>query len=287
MKELIGIYKKQYLFIENSLIAILDNIDFHQFDEIAKHSIFTISPSIKATYKINKNFKQSTPLYMEDNIDKSSIGQDKAYLLERIQFRDDNIYISNIYVSSRTGTPYVTVVIHADDEYMVFDFELYSLLKELSLIEGNETFNLFSKYFYTLFGILLALFSFALISYALYSAYTILTEVVTDLLTGIFRSIIALTLALAIFDLSKTILEHEVFYKSLSRNNNLENRLLARFLTSIIIALSIESLMVVFKIALSDYSQMIHAFYLISGVGIMIVSLSIFVFIMRYSSKKD
>ncbi|MCJ7766086.1 MAG: hypothetical protein MUP09_09140, partial [Thiovulaceae bacterium] len=107
-----------------------------------------------------------------------------------------------------------------------------------------------------------------------------------DLLSGLFRSIIALTLGLAIFDLSKTVLEHEVFYKSLSRDNNLENRLLARFLTSIIIALSIESLMVVFKIALSDYSQMVYAFYLIAGVGIMIVSLSLFIFIMRYQGQK-
>ncbi len=103
----------------------------------------------------------------------------------------------------------------------------------------------------------------------------------------VFRSIIALTLGMAIFDLSKTILEHEVFYKSLSRDNNLENRLLARFLTSIIIALSIESLMVVFKIALSDYSKMIYAFYLISGVGVMIVSLSLFIFIMRYQKEKN
>jgi len=51
--------------------------------------------------------------------------------------------------------------------------------------------------------------------------------------------------------------------------------------------LSIESLMVVFKIALSDYAQMIHAFYLIAGVGIMIAVLSLFIFVMRYSSNKE
>ncbi|MDQ7042668.1 MAG: hypothetical protein Q9M34_03970, partial [Sulfurimonas sp.] len=184
------------------------------------------------------------------------------------------------------GIPYITAVLHTQNEYIVCDFELYTLLKELSLIEGNETFTLFTKYFYTLFGFLLAFFSLALVTYAVLSAISIFTEDSEILLTGLFRSIIALTLALAIFDLSKTILEHEVFYKSLSRNYNLENRLLARFLTSIIIALSIEALMVVFKITLSDYGDMIHAFYLIAGVGIMIVSLSIFVFTMRYHSKK-
>ena len=286
MKELISIYKKQYLLVENSVTAILNSIDFTQYDEIVKHSLFHVSPAIKATYKINAKLTQSTPLYTIDNFDPSYLGSNKAHLLERIVFREDNIYISNAYINSRTGLPYITAVLHTQNEYIVCDFELYTLLKELSLIEGNEAFTLFTKYFYALFGFLLALFSLALIAYAIFSAISIFTEDGGTLLTGLFRSIIALTLALAIFDLSKTILEHEVFYKSLSRSYNLENRLLARFLTSIIIALSIEALMVVFKITLSDYNDMIHAFYLIAGVGVMIVSLSIFVFIMRYHGKK-
>jgi len=287
MKEVVAIYKNNYSFIENSLTAMIDNIDFDEYEILVSKSIFTLYPALKATYKINNKFKQSTPLYTQENFDDSYIGLDKAHLLERIQFRDDNIYISNIYVNSRTGTPFVTVVVHIANEYIVCDFELYTLLKELSLIEGHEYFSEFTRYFYTLFGFLLAFFSLALIIYAIFTAWTIIFDSDKDLLEGLFRSIIALTLALAIFDLSKTILEHEVFYKSLSRNNNLENRLLARFLTSIIIALSIESLMVVFKIALSDSSKMVHAFYLISGVGIMIVSLSLYIFVIRYKEKKE
>ena len=286
MKEIIGIYKKQYLFIETSLTSMIESIDFSQYDGMATKSIFTLLPAMKATYKINKELKQSTPLYTEYEPETSYVGTNKSHLLERIQFREDNIYISNVYINSRTGTPYISVVLRLNDEYIVFDFELYSLLRELSLIEGYGNFSLIVKYFYFVFGSLLAIFSSALIAYAVYTTWMVAIDVSKDLLSGLFRSIIALTLALAIFDLSKTILEHEVFYKSLSRSNNLENRLLARFLTSIIIALSIESLMVVFKIALSDYSQMIHAFYLISGVGIMIISLSLLLFIMRYNGKR-
>ena len=287
MKEIVAIYKKNYSLIENSLTSIIQSIDFSEYDILVEKSIFTLYPSLKASYKINKNLKQSTPLYTDSNTDDTYLGVDKSYLLNRIQFRDDNIYISNIYINSRSGTPYITAVLNIEDEYIVCDFELYTLLKELSLIDGHENFSEFTKYFYTLFGFLLAFFSVSLIVYALYTSWIIIFYTNEDLLAGLFRSIIALTLALAIFDLSKTILEHEVLYKSLSRNNNLENRLLARFLTSIIIALSIESLMVVFKIALSDYSQMLYAFYLISGVGIMIVGLSIFIYVMRYNGKKD
>jgi len=287
MKELVAIYKKQYAYIENSLSVMVENLDLLEYDALVEKSIFTLFPALKATYKINKNLKQSTPLYTKDAFDETYLGSDKSHLLERIQFRDDNIYISNVYVNSRSGTPYITVVMKFDEEYFVFDFELYSLLQELSLIEGNEYFSKFTKFFYLVFGILLSLCSFALVVYAFWSGWSIAVYKEQDVLAGIFHAIIALTLALAIFDLSKTILEHEVFYKSVSRSNNLENRLLARFFISIIIALSIESLMVVFKIALNDYSKMIYAFYLIAGVGVMMLSLSIFIFVMRYNSKRE
>ncbi|PHR56356.1 MAG: hypothetical protein COA44_08340 [Arcobacter sp.] len=287
MKEVISIYKKQRVFIENSLTSLIESIDLSQYSQMKENSLFSLFPALKATYKINANYKQCTPMYTEYERDDSYVGVDKKHLLERVKFRDDGMYISNAYINSRSATPYITITILFENEYIVFDFELYALLKELSLIDGHEIFSKFTRYVYGLFGFILAGFSLALVSYSIYIIGVFLGGNSEDLLSGLFRSIIALTLGLAIFDLSKTILEHEVFYKSLSRKNNLENRLLARFLTSIIIALSIEALMVVFKIALSDYSQMIYAFYLISGIGIMIASLSLFIFIMRYSGPKS
>lgn len=50
---------------------------------------------------------------------------------------------------------------------------------------------------------------------------------------------------------------------------------------TIIIALLIEALLVVFKIAINDYNQMLSALYLIIGVGVIILSLSIFIFITK------
>ena len=40
----------------------------------------------------------------------------------------------------------------------------------------------------------------------------------------------------------------------------------------------IESLMVVFKIAIDDYAQMIHAFYLIGGVSVLMIALGLFIY---------
>jgi hypothetical protein len=90
--------------------------------------------------------------------------------------------------------------------------------------------------------------------------------------------VIALTLGLAIFDLAKTLLAQEVVFKSYSKNTSLEYKVLTKFSITIIIALLIESLMVVFKIAIDDYSHMIYALYLISGVSILILSLGVFIY---------
>ena len=84
--------------------------------------------------------------------------------------------------------------------------------------------------------------------------------------------------------MAKTILEQEVFFKSYSKNSKVETKILTKFLTTIIIALSIEALIVVFKIAINDYDQMINAFYLIAGIALILVSLTIFIY---YSNKKS
>jgi hypothetical protein len=43
----------------------------------------------------------------------------------------------------------------------------------------------------------------------------------------------------------------------------------------------IEALMVVFKITVSDYRELINAFYLICGVSIIVVALSVFIYLTK------
>ena len=65
-------------------------------------------------------------------------------------------------------------------------------------------------------------------------------------------------------------------YKERFSESHGSNKLLEKFLISIIIALSIEALMTVFKIALTDYKDILYAVYLIIAVSVMIISLSLF-----------
>ncbi|MEA3315653.1 MAG: hypothetical protein U9Q30_07365, partial [Campylobacterota bacterium] len=100
-------------------------------------------------------------------------------------------------------------------------------------------------------------------------------------------SIISITLGLAIFDLAKQIFEHEVLFHSFQYPEDKQYKVLGKFLISIIIALSIETLMVVFKIALSDYKEMLSAFYLIIGTTVMIVGLAYFYKVFDNSKDKE
>jgi len=97
-----------------------------------------------------------------------------------------------------------------------------------------------------------------------------------DFLQSIFKSIISITLGLAIFDLAKQIFEHEVLFDSFQHPEDKQYKVLGKFLISIVIALAIETLMVVFKVALNDYTQMLSAFYLMIGTTLMFVGLAYF-----------
>ena len=145
-------------------------------------------------------------------------------------------------------------------------------------MKGKEAkfFNFMTKFIYALIGYGLSVFALILIFYAFYHFIDHSWDEGISIFQLIFKSTIALTLGLAIFDLAKNLLEHEVVHKELFSPESGSHRLLEKFLISIIIALSIEALMTVFKIALVDYKDIVYAVYLIVAISIMIVSLSFF-----------
>jgi hypothetical protein len=124
-------------------------------------------------------------------------------------------------------------------------------------------------------GLLVAI-SLALLFYGGYTFLMTFFGGHEDFLHDVFRGIIAATLGIAIFDLAKQIIEHEVIFHSFTHDEAREYKVLGKFLVSIIIALLIETLMVVFKIALNDYKDMQAAFFLLIGTTAMFVGLAYF-----------
>ena len=287
MKEIIKVYKQNRVAIENYLLSALHNKSMKNFEESRIRECFQLFSALDLVYKVSADYRQLTPFYYRRRVDPSSKGLDREYMFSKIQFMQSGVYISQAYISSHNGEPSLSVVKRIDNgDYVVLDFSLLKLLEELRFIENNRLFNHMSKGMYSLMGFGLVLFALFLTGYALYTFFASFEDTATMDMHATFRSIIAMTLGLAIFDLSRTILEQEVFYKSYAVEAGEENRLLIRFLTSIIIALSIESLMVVFKIALVDFKEMSNAIYLIGGVSAMIIALGLFSFFTKERNRE-
>ncbi|WP_373019623.1 hypothetical protein [Thiomicrorhabdus sp.] len=276
MQEFIDLYNQYQSDIEKFLIETLrNNGQVMDADVSAVQRVFRVLPSLDLVYVTDEDFNQTTPNIYRSRTDDSAIGKNRKYLVPKLEVVEKDVSISRPYLSSATGETCVTAMFFAEGKYYFFDFDLTTLLSRFGLVERHPVFNTISKGFYLGIGISLIFFSLMSIGYAFYDYFIQLVNPAQYTLESVFKPIVALTLGLAIFDLAKTLLEREVIYKAYSDKKD-EARLLSKFLTAIIIALSIEALMVVFKTALNDPAKMLYALYLIIGVALIILSLAVY-----------
>lgn len=287
MQEFIEIYNKNQLDIENFIKESMTNIgDIKSKSDKNYEQIFKVFPSLELIYLADAtSLNQVSPNIYKDRISDKPIGRNRQYLIDKVDFNDDKIAFTKPYVSSATGETCLTAIVKLEDSIVFMDFNLQAILKRLGFLELNQNFNIINKTFYMVVSslmIVLALFTI------FYSLYDFISSFINHHISieHIFKPIVALTLGLAIFDLAKTLLEQEVLFKSYSKNEKSEYKVLTKFMITIIIALLIESLLVVFKIAINDYSQMINALYLIIGVGVVITSLSVFIYLTKKIDSK-
>jgi hypothetical protein len=268
-------------FLQESL-KNLGNLSNHKKNDF--NQLYKIFPSLELVYIVNKDTKiQTSENFYRYKNDGNAKDKDRSHLISKLHFKESNIAFSKPYISSATRSNCVTVTIKEGEEIFFLDFQIDILLQKLNLIELNKPFHSITKGFYILAGFSMIILSILTIIFSLYDFAIYLFSKHDLSLEMIFKPIIALTLSIAIFDLAKTILEQEVFFKSYSKNSRVETKILTKFLTTIIIALSIEALIVVFKIAINDYVQMINAFYLIAGIALILISLTVFIY---FSTKR-
>ncbi len=276
MKQAIQTFKKHKSSIETYILENIRNNRVEEFSDVTMEKFFQIFKSLEATFVVDSKHTQITPRYTKDSRDALELWSDQTSLFNKVVINEDGYYLSNPYVCAHTGKPTITIVRELNNHYIVMDFNLMRLLEELDYVSKSVLFTNMTKYTYGAIGYGLAFFALILIAYSVFAFGNFLIMDEGELLDTIFKSIIALTLGLAIFDLAVNLLEHEVIYKNNTSDEHGDNKVLTKFLISIIIALSIEALMVVFKIALKDYSHMQYALYLIIGVSLMIISLGLF-----------
>jgi hypothetical protein len=272
MNELLEIYEKNRQFIESFLKDTIMNNTLSIFSDANLNQLFDHFKSLELVYIVDNETKtQISPNYYRKKQDAKEKGKSRSYLFKKIDF--DKSLMSPPYKSSATGNICITLAIKQNDKTLFLDFNLKKLLERLKLLETHTFFDNTTKIFYAFSGFFMMFLSFAIL---VYSGYEMMKHGEISIMS-FFKPIIYITIAIAIFDLSKTLLEQEVFFKSFKKDENIEKKTFVKFIISILIALSIEALMLVFKISLNNISLMSNAFWLFLGISLMIISLTFFI----------
>ena len=168
---------------------------------------------------------------------------------------------------------------------VVIDLSLENIINVVHLQQGDKLFQNFSKIVYTFFSVALFAVATVLFFNGIKSFFQI--ALVHLDVADMFKSTILLTLSLAIYDLVKTIMEEEVFGKHEISGHIEIHQTMVKFLGSIIIAMGIEALMLVFKFALTMPQNLIYASMLIVSVTILIFGLSYYLKSVNRCDVKD
>ena len=245
----------------------------------------------EGVYLLDNKGVQVTPTYSanrELEEDAGKIRADRAYYYRAV--REERCTITDPYPSLITGELTVTASApifceNGNLKYVAcLDMPLNEVLK-ISHLNTYDTF--FSQLFKYSYG----LFAFALIAVALllfvHGVQSFFVQEITFshlAIDEMFKATILLTLSLAIFDLAKTLIEEEILGRHKEQNIAGPHKTMVKFLGSIIIALSIEALMLVFKFAITDPAMLLYAMYIIGGVALLIVSLAVYIKLTKVKS---
>lgn len=240
-------------------------------------------PDCEGVYLLDDKGLQISPSYLQESIQTDDAGQirsTRAYYYRAM--KEKRCTITDPYPSLLTQELTVTASQPIFDEtgkvkYVAcLDMPIMSVIKLTHPTSGSSLVGRVSKTAYSLFSLALALVALLLFVKGVESFLSHGLDYKSLPIKTIFEATILLTLSLAIFDLVKTIFEEEVM--GLHRHSNSSaNRTMVKFLGSIIIALSIEALMLVFKFAIIEPDMLIHAVYLIVGVALLTITLAVYI----------
>lgn len=262
---------------------------------------FNLDTAIKGLEKIELEIKNFSALYILsaegiqviDNITKNPqarIGKSENRSHRSYHYRavkEKKCILTDPYPCAITGELTVTAsypIYNQNGELQFIaciDITMKELLKIIRPEGINIIFENFSKIIYASFAF--ALFTVAVLLFLRGASH--IFEFRSIEVEGMFESTILLTLSLAIFDLVKAIFEEEVLGKHSRKNGTFEiHKTMTKFLGSIIIALAIEALMLVFKFAITGPEKIIYAVYLIGGVTMLLFGLTFYI---KHTVKRD
>jgi hypothetical protein len=251
--------------------------------------------SCEAVYLLDEKGVQVTPTYTSNVTKESDVGNilaHRSYYYRAVREERCTItdpYPSLIHTSDLTVT--ASQPIFSEDGKLKYvaciDLPFDEVLRISRLNTYDSLFAKFFKFSYGVFAFSLLAVAILLFMQGVTSFFIHEISVATFDIKYVFEATILLTLSLAIFDLVKTIIEEEIMGRHKERNISAAHKTMVRFLGSIIIALSIEALMLVFKFAITDPDKLIYAMYIVGGVSALLVSLAIYIKFTKVKNNYD
>jgi len=224
---------------------------------------------------------------LSHNNTNSALGVDRRYRpYYKLAVASDSVIVTEPYLSTSSHNLCISSAVRCLDSngklvgILVIDIDLANAIEFLM---GDRRRKKFHPFFIAVYSsIVVGLF--VVVAILLYSAGSEIstlftTSQVVDLHLKPFGIIIFLTLALAVFDLGKTILEEEVLmHKDIFRHSS-TRRTITRFIAAILIAVSIESLLLMFKSVLGSPEYLTSAVLMMMAAVALLVGLGVYVFL--------
>ena len=199
----------------------------------------------------------------------------------------EGVIVTEPYLSTASGTLCISASIRGKDPhgkligYIVLDIDLG---KTIECLMGDILRRRFQPGFRAVYSLIVAGL-FVVVGALLWAAFTEVVQMFDEGQTRDaihlrpFGAIIFLTLGLAVFDLGKTILEEEVLmHKDIFRHSS-TRRTITRFVAAILIAVSIEALLLMFQAALGQGEGVLAGVWMMFTAIGLLIGLGIYVFL--------
>lgn len=280
-------YKIQIERLLESIITALSPTRLENSNEMLNEIVNRLHksyPFVELIYCLNAQGIQMTesaaaPKIADSKRREPGINSDRSNRVYYTLARDNQVSttVTQPYLSSATHQLAISAVqrftaSNNETHYLVINFNLEKLISFLNGDSLRRVIHPFFQVVYGVIGVMLVLVSALLLFSAGQSLYEMIHEH-TNTATQAFQSVILVTLGLAIFDLGKTILEEEVLLHKDIHHSGSTRRTISRFMSAIVIAVSIESLLLMFKSLLGDATHLHNAVWMLFAAVALLVGL--------------
>jgi hypothetical protein len=275
-----GTFDKAFFTDENSLVSSMkwlkQNYPFVDLMFTLDAQGVQLSPNISDKSISHKEFT------LGKGIDRSY----RPYYVQAHESENETVVVTEPYLSTSSHKLCISVALKHENAngdvvgILVLDIDLAHAIEFLM---GDNKRKRFQPFFISVYScIVIGLFF--IVGILLYSAGNEIVSLLLDpsiegLQSKPFGIIIFLTLALAIFDLGKTTMEEEVLMQKDIFRHSSTRRTITRFMATILIAISIEALLLMFKSVLGSPEYLVNAVAMMAASAGLLIGLGIYVYL--------